>query len=311
VDTTTSPVSQYGTESGYIPPTERRLEASTGLDEFDTLTILRLLNEQDAVAVAAVALVLPEIAALVDDATSRVAAGGSIHYFGAGTSGRLAVLDAAELLPTFNLDEGVVTAHLAGGAAALLRSVEGSEDSDADGDTDASRLGAGDLAIGLTASGTTPYVRGALARARANGAATALISCNPGSPLAGLADRHILLDTGAEVITGSTRLKAGSAEKMALNGFSTALMVGLGRTWSNLMVSVVASNDKLRRRTVGILSAAADLSEEQSVAILESTGGDLRVALVSSLGSVTPGEARAALAESTFSVRGALRALAL
>ncbi|WP_394769829.1 N-acetylmuramic acid 6-phosphate etherase [Lacisediminihabitans sp.] len=289
-----------------LPPTEGRLEASTGLDDLATIDILRLLNREDAVAVAAVTEVLPQLASLVDLAAERIRAGGSIHYFGAGTSGRLGMLDAAELVPTFNLDDGVVTAHIAGGPPAMLSAVEDSEDSDADGRTDASGLGPHDLAIGLTASGTTPYVRGALVTARALGASTALISCNPGAPLAPLADSHIVLDTGAEVVTGSTRLKAGSAEKMALNGFSTALMVALGRTWSNLMVSVVATNAKLRGRTVGILVAATGLGEVESVALLAACGDDLRVAIVSSLGAAAPDVARAALEAADFSVRDAL-----
>jgi N-acetylmuramic acid 6-phosphate etherase len=296
-----------GTRPAALPPTEGRLEASTGLDDLATIDILRLLNREDAVAVAAVTEVLPLLASLVDVAAERIRAGGSIHYFGAGTSGRLGVLDAAELLPTFNLDDGVVTAHIAGGPPALLRAVEDSEDSDADGRTDASGLGPNDLAIGLTASGGTPYVRGALVAARALGAATALVSCNPTAPLAGLADTHVVLDTGAEVITGSTRLKAGTAEKMALNGFSTALMVALGRTWSNLMVSVVATNAKLRTRTVGILVTATGLGEKESLSLLADSGDDLRVALVSNLGSVAPAEARAALEAADYSVRDALR----
>lgn len=185
------------------------------------------------------------------------------------------MLDAAELLPTFNLDDGVVTAHIAGGPPAMLSAVEDSEDSDADGATDASGLGPKDLAIGLTASGTTPYVRGALMTARSVGAATAHVSCNPWAPLADLTDIHIVLDTGAEVITGSTRLKAATAEKMAFNGFSTALMVALGCTWSNLMVSVVATNAKLRARTVGILVTATGLGEAKCVALLAACGGQL------------------------------------
>ena len=292
---------------GALPPTEGRLEASTALDELDTIDILRLLNREDAVAAAAVAQVLPQLASLVEVSAARIRAGGSIHYFGAGTSGRLGMLDAAELLPTFNLGNGVVTAHIAGGPSAMLSAVEDSEDSDADGATDASGLGPNDLAIGLTASGTTPYVRGALITSRSVGAATALISCNPWAPLAGLADSHIVLDTGAEVITGSTRLKAGTAEKMAINGFSTALMVALGRTWSNLMVSVVATNAKLRARTVGILVTATGLGEAKSVALLAACGGDLRVALVSSLGEVAPAEALTSLEVANFSVRDALR----
>jgi N-acetylmuramic acid 6-phosphate etherase len=268
-----------GSEPTGLPPTERRNPASTGLSDLPALRILELMNDEDARAIAAVRPALPALAALAEDAAERIGRGGAVHYFGAGTSGRLGVLDAAELRPTFSLDPGIVTGHLAGGPGAMTEAVEGGEDSDADGEREASALGRDDLAIGIAASGTTPYVAGALRGARAAGAATALICNNPGTPLADLADHLVVLDTGPEVLTGSTRLKAGTAQKVALNGFSTTLMVLLGRTWSNLMVTMSATNAKLRLRAVRILVEASECTDDAARAALEQTGGDLRAAL--------------------------------
>jgi N-acetylmuramic acid 6-phosphate etherase len=292
-----------------LPVTERRLAQSMELDSMTVSEVLRLMNDQDRIAVDAVSDVVDELASLVETAVALLREGGTVHYFGAGTSGRLGALDAAELVPTFNLAPGVFTAHIAGGSEALVQSVENSEDSVDEGESAAAGLGVHDLAIGLAASGNTPYVGGALHRAHQNGARTALISCNPLASLAPLADQHIALRTGAEVVTGSTRLKAGTAQKMALNSFSTAVMVELGRTFSNLMVSVVATNDKLRDRTVRILAEATGLSRQQSVVVLEGAGGDLRVALASVLGDATPDAARAALGEANESVRHAVALL--
>lgn len=291
-----------------VPPTERRLPDSLELDALGTQGVLELLNAQDRKATDAVAAVLPQIATLVDVAAERVRRGGSVHYFGAGTSGRLAVLDAAELLPTFNLEPDVVVAHLAGDATALIRAVEDAEDSVENGRAAASTLTSDDVAIGLTASGSTPYVGGALAEAREGGAYTALVANNPAPQLAPLADLAIVVDTGAEVITGSTRLKAGTSQKLVLNGFSTALMVALGRTSSNLMVSVVATNEKLRRRTVRILMQATGLDEAASRTLLDAADGELKTAIVASLADIAPDRARALLTAADGSVRDALRA---
>ncbi len=293
----------------FLPATERRLEASLGLDTMATVELLRLLTTQDRIAVDAVDAAAPVIAELVEIATTRIRRGGTVHYFGAGTSGRLAVLDAAELLPTFNLEPGVIVAHIAGGERALVHSVEDAEDSVAEGRKAAAILGSDDVAIGLTASGNTPYVGGALEAAREAGAHTALVSCNSNASLSWLADTNILLETGAEVVTGSTRLKAGTAEKLLLNAFSTALMVATGRTWSNLMVSVVATNEKLRRRTVRILMQATHLDEAESRALLDETGGDLKAAIVASVAAVSVESARHTLASAHQSVRDALAIL--
>lgn len=293
----------------FVPATERRLEASLGLDAMSTVELLRLLSTQDRIAVDAVDAAVPVIAELVEIAAARILHGGAVHYFGAGTSGRLAVLDAAELLPTFNLEPDIVVAHIAGGDRALVHAVEDAEDSVTEGRQAAAGLGPNDVAIGLTASGNTPYVGGALTAAREAGAHTVLVSCNSEASLAGLADTIIVLETGAEVVTGSTRLKAGTAEKLMLNGFSTALMVAIGRTWSNLMVSIVATNEKLRRRTVRILMQATHLDEATSRALLDETGGDLKAAIVASVAAVSVDAARQALATARGSVRDALTLL--
>jgi N-acetylmuramic acid 6-phosphate etherase len=289
-----------------LPPTERRHGATADLDARTSLEVLQLMNAEDRVAVAAVEAILPRLADVVDLAAERFRRGGDIHYFGAGTSGRLGVLDAAELMPTFNLEAGRVVAHLAGGADALVHAVEDAEDSEQEGRRAAASLGPDDLAIGLAASGNTPYVGGALRAAREAGAATVLVSSNPDAALAPLADTHLLLDTGPEVLTGSTRLKAATAEKLVLNGFSTALMIAVGRTFSNLMVSVVATNEKLRHRTVRILREAASVDDAEARDLLERSGGDLKTAIVTALSGVSVDRARRLLAESDGAVREAL-----
>lgn len=249
---------------------------------------------------------LGPLAAIVDEAADRIRSGGRVHYFGAGSSGRIAILDAAELIPTFGLAAGTVIAHLAGGPGAMERPAEGAEDDPARGAADAAEVTAADLVIGLSASGRTPYVAGALAAAAAQGAFTALVTCNPGSPLRRSARAAVVADTGPEAIAGSTRLKATSALKLILNGFSTALMVRLGKTYSNLMVEITATNSKLRARTVRILMEASGASEADCAAALATADGDLRPALVALLGGVDVPDARRALAEGDGSVRGAL-----
>jgi N-acetylmuramic acid 6-phosphate etherase len=287
-------------------PTEQVNPATWAIDEAPTLRVVEMLNEEDARVPAAVAAVLPRLAALVDEAAARVAAGGRVHYFGAGTSGRLGVLDAAELLPTFGIDDDVVIAHQAGGPGALLRAVEDAEDAD-DGADALEAVKEGDLVVGLTASGRTPYVGAALRAARAVGAATALVTSNPDAELAPLATYLIAVDTGPEAIAGSTRLKAGTAQKMVLNTFSTALMVRLGHTYRNLMVDMQPTNAKLRGRAIELLRYATDAPESVCAAALDAFG-DLKSALVELLaddgvsGSARPDAAR------VRAVREALRA---
>ncbi len=290
-------------------PTEERHPGTRSIDTHTSLDILRALNAEDATVPAAVAAVLPELALLVDRAVGSLRAGGSVHYFGAGTSGRLAVLDAAELRPTFNAPEGLVVAHHAGGPAALLQAVENVEDDAELGRAEAGALRPGDVAIGLTASGRTPFVRGALERAREIGATTALVTANPHAELAALADHLLAAHTGPEALTGSTRLKAGTAQKLVLNSFSTALMIRLGRTWSNLMVDVVATNAKLRGRVVRILQEATGAGEDAARLALDAAGGELKPALLSMLADVDATTARDALEDHEGSVARALTAL--
>jgi N-acetylmuramic acid 6-phosphate etherase len=212
-------------------------------------------------------------------------------------------------VPTFGLEPDLVTAHLAGGEDAMERAVEGAEDDVASGAADAAVVSAADLVIGLSASGRTPYVAGALTASDARGAFTAVVTCNPGSPLRSLAQVAMVADTGPEAIAGSTRLKATSALKLILNSFSTALMVRLGKTYSNLMVEVSATNDKLRVRKVRILREASGADEIACEAALTQADGDLREALVALLAGVGAEQARQALGAAKGSVRAALAAL--
>jgi N-acetylmuramic acid 6-phosphate etherase len=291
-----------------VGPTEERLAASVDIDRLSTLEVLRLINDEDAKVAPAVAAALPNLALLVDEAVKRVRDGGHIHYFGAGTSGRMAVIDAVELLPTFNSPPDLVVAHHAGGAAALVTAVENVEDNLEMGAVEAAVLRDVDVAIGLTASGRTPFVRGALQVAREVGALTALITANPDAELAPLADHLLAADTGAEVLTGSTRLKAGTAQKLLLNTFSTALMIRLGRTWSNLMVDMLATNAKLRGRIVRILVQATGAAEPAARQALSDAGGELKPALMSLLAGVSAADARELLDTHGGSVAAALSA---
>lgn len=290
-------------------PTEERHPGTSEIDVASTLEILTLMNDADRTVADAVGAVLPELAELVDHAVAAIRAGGHVHYFGAGTSGRLAILDAAELLPTFNAPVGLFVAHHAGGSAALVSAVENVEDDVGLGCAEAATLTPHDIAIGLTASGRTPFVQGALVGARERGARTALVTANPGAELAAYADHLLAPETGPEVLTGSTRLKAGTAQKLILNAFSTAVMIRLGRTWSNLMVDVVATNAKLRGRVVRILQEASGANEIDARATLDAAGGELKPALLSLLAGVPLEEAVTALSVHGDSVAVALRAL--
>ncbi|GAA3753913.1 N-acetylmuramic acid 6-phosphate etherase [Spinactinospora alkalitolerans] len=288
-------------------PTEDRNSGTHDIDLLSTLEVLRQINAEDATVPRAVTAVLPELARAVDLGVAALSGGGRIHYFGAGTSGRLATVDAAELPPTFGVDGDRVVAHHAGGNDALNHAAEGIEDDHDLGRRDAAVLAEGDLAVGLTASGRTPYVAGALRRAHEIGARTVLVSANPRAALAGEADVHVGVDTGAEVIAGSTRMKAGTAHKLVLNAFSTAVMVRMGYTYSNLMVGVNATNAKLRGRVVTILVEATGLPEEACAEALAGADGDTRVALVCLLADVDAAAATEAVRAAGGSVRAALR----
>jgi N-acetylmuramic acid 6-phosphate etherase len=293
------------------PPTEKRNPRTPDIDVLPTMDVLRLLNAEDEIVPAAVGAVLGVLATVVDEAAARVRRGGRVHYFGAGSSGRIAVLDATELAPTFGLADGVVIPHLAGGPAAMTRAVEGAEDDEACGGQDAASVTEDDVVIGLSASGRTPYVAGALAEASVRGAFGVVVTCDPASPLRALAAVALVPETGPEAIAGSTRMKATTAMKLILNSFSTALMIRLGKTYSNLMVEVSASNSKLRGRKVRILREACGAAEAECEAALTAAGGELRLALVMLLGGVGPGDARAALDAGNGNVREALGALGI
>jgi N-acetylmuramic acid 6-phosphate etherase len=293
------------------PPTEERNPRTTDIDLLPTPAVLALLHAEDALVPAAVESALGTLAGVVDEAAERVGRGGRVHYFGAGSSGRIAMLDATELVPTFGLAPGVVTAHLAGGDDAMVRAVEGAEDDAASGAAAAAGVTAADLVIGLSASGRTPYVAGALTASARRGAFTAVVTCNPGSSLRSLARVAIVADTGPEAIAGSTRLKATSALKLILNSFSTALMVRLGKTYSNLMAEVSATNDKLRVRRVRILREASGADEAACEAALTQADGDLPTALVTLLAGVRAEQARRALDATDGTVRAALTALGI
>ena len=291
-------------------PTEARNPRTVDIDRLPTPDLLRLLNAEDALVPAAVRAVLPQLADAVDLTVAALAAGGRLHYVGAGTSGRIAMLDAAELRPTFGLEPGRVVAHLAGGPQAVSSAGEGAEDAEAAGAAAVAGVGGTDVVIGLTASGRTPYVAGALRAARAAGAATVLVSAHPGAPLARLADVHVGVDTGPEAIAGSTRLKAGTAQKLVLNALSTAAMIRLGRTYSNLMTDMLAVNGKLRSRQLRMLAQATGAGLDACADALARAGGESKVALLVLLAPVTVEQARQALDGTSGLVRAALQAVA-
>ncbi|MFE0459645.1 N-acetylmuramic acid 6-phosphate etherase [Kitasatospora sp. NPDC058965] len=292
-----------------LPPTEARHPLSTALDDLDTLPLLELINDQDATVPGAVRAALPQLAALVEAGLAALRGGGRVHYYGAGAGGRIALGDALELGPTYGVGPEAVLAHLAGGPAAATGAVEAAEDGAPD-PVDPDRPVAGDLVIGVTASGRTPYVARALADARAAGAVTALLSGDPAAAAAVHADLHVVLATGPEVVTGSTRMKAGTAQKLALNAFSTALMVRSGRTWSNLMVAASARNGKLRARAVRTLVTACGVTTERATACLDACGDETATALVVLTTGAAPARARAALAAHGGRPFAAVRALA-
>jgi N-acetylmuramic acid 6-phosphate etherase len=281
--------------------TEDRNPRTTDIDRWPADRVVDALFAEDAMAVEAARAAGPALAKAVDLALPRLAAGGRVHYFGAGASGRLAVLDATETTPTFGVPQGLFTAHFPGGAAAFVDSGLDFEDARAAGHDDAAAVG-GDIAVGITASGATRYVAGALTRCREAGALTVLVTSTVDPVVT--ADVVVVADTGPEAVTGSTRLKAGTATKVLLNAFSTALMIRSGRTYSNLMVNVVATNEKLVGRAARIVAMATGLSVDESSAVLARAGGDVPLALVHALSGRPLDDCRTAL--TTGSVRAAL-----
>lgn len=294
--------------SSRIAPTEQQNPRTVDIDTVDTRRALDLLLNEDAVAIQAARGAADQLARVVDEAHSRLRLGGAVHYFGAGASGRLAVLDATEITPTFGAPRELFTAHFPGGSAAVADSSLDHEDAEAMGATDAVTLDNTSVAIGVTASGSTPYVAGALRAARRVGALSVLITCNPDAQLRELADISVVADTGPEALTGSTRLKAGTATKVILNSFSTALMIKSGRTYRNLMVGLVASNAKLRERSVRLLADATGESAATCRDVLAEADAQVPEALVRLLAGCSLRQARDAFREHE-SVRRAVAAL--
>ncbi|MFG3148881.1 N-acetylmuramic acid 6-phosphate etherase [Streptomyces sp. NPDC048243] len=280
----------------------------SGIDRLPTLEIARLMNGEDATVPTAVAAQLPLIAAAIDGIAERMARGGRLVYAGAGTAGRLGVLDASECPPTFNTDPTRVVGLIAGGPTALSTSVEGAEDSKelAAADLDALALTADDTVVGVSASGRTPYAVGAVEHARSHGALTVGLSCNAHSPLAAAADHGIEVVVGPELLTGSTRLKSGTAQKLVLNMLSTITMIRLGKTYGNLMVDVRASNEKLRARSRRIVALATGASDEEIEQALAATDGEVKNAILTILGAVDGPTAARLLEESQGHLRAAL-----
>ena len=262
--------------------TAERNERTGNIDELSTIDMIRLINDEDKKVALAVEREAERIAAAVDVIAGQLKAGGRLIYCGCGTSGRLGVLDAVECPPTYSTDPDMVVGLIAGGYDAMFRAVEGAEDDRARGEKDLRdiRFGREDVLVGIAASGRTPYVLGAMAYARSLGAPVISVTCCPGSPVTEAADIAIAPAPGPEVVTGSTRMKSGTAQKMVLNMLSTGAMIKLGKVYGNLMVDVKPSNEKLVQRCKAIVSEAASVSMETAEATLEQCGWRPKTAIV-------------------------------
>ncbi|MFF4144980.1 N-acetylmuramic acid 6-phosphate etherase [Streptomyces sp. NPDC001698] len=278
------------------------------IDRLPTLEIARLMNAEDSAVPAAVAERLPQIAAAIDAVAERMARGGRLVYAGAGTAGRLGVLDASECPPTFNTRPSQVVGLIAGGPPAMVTSVEGAEDSKelAAEALDALGLTPDDTVVGVSASGRTPYAIGAVEHARALGALTIGLSCNADSALAAAAEHGIEVVVGPELLTGSTRLKAGTAQKLVLNMLSTITMIRLGKTYGNLMVDVRASNDKLRARSRRIVALATGAADDEIERALTAADGEVKTAILTLLADTDAPTATRLLKQSDGHLRTAL-----
>lgn len=288
--------------------TEQSNQRSSRLDQLDTLELVALFADEDRRPQEAVAAATPDLAQAVDAVSERLRAGGRLFYLGAGTSGRLGVLDAAECPPTFCSDPEQVQGVLAGGSAALLRSSEGLEDLEDAGRTDLDARGfcSKDCLVGIAAGGTTPYVRGGLAFAKSIGALAIAMACVPTEQAPLPCDIDIRLLTGPELLTGSTRMKAGTATKLALNTLSTAVMVKLGKVYGNRMVDVAASNSKLVDRSLRILRDLAGVERERGLTLLEDAGGSVKLALLMAAADLSVDRACALLQQHDQQLRSAL-----
>lgn len=291
-----------------ISITERDNERTANIDKASTLDAVRLINDEDKLVAAAVEKVLPEVAAAVDKIVERLQNGGRLFYVGTGTSGRLGVLDASEIPPTYGVSYDLVQGVIAGGYDALHKASEASEDNKDAGaeDLKARGLSKKDAVIGLAASGRTPYTIGAVEYARELGCFTACITCVPDSPITKAVDIAIVPVVGPEAITGSTRMKSGTAQKMVLNMISTVTMIRLGYVHGNRMTNLKPSNEKLKERSLRILMAETGLNEATAGELFEAAGEDLRVALVMAKAAFSREDAEKALNKSNYVVEKAL-----
>lgn len=279
------------------------------IDFLSTSELLKLMNENDQSVSAAVAKVLPHIEHAILEITKRMSQGGRLIYVGAGTSGRLGVLDASECIPTFSIPDGVVIGLIAGGDAALRKGIEGAEDVREASVAELKDLKLSDLdtVVGIAASGRTPYAIGAMEYAQSIGALSVALTCNPNSEMSKYADVAIEVDTGPEILAGSTRMKAGTAQKLVLNMLSTVTMINLGKTFGNLMVDLQVTNVKLRDRAIRIIQAATSVEAKEAEAALMAADNQVKVAIVMLLLQVTPDQARASLAAANSRVREAVK----
>lgn len=273
-----------------------RLEASLDIDRLSTIDVVRIIQEQDALVAGAVAAQADRIALAIDQIVERLRNGGRLFYAGAGTSGRIAMLDASEIPPTYGVDPSLVQVIMAGGERAFFSAVEGAEDDDGAAiDAVTALVTADDALVGIAASGTTPFTVAAVRRANLTGALTVAVTAVRNSPLARHADVAIVVETGPEVIMGSSRMKSGTAQKLVLNQLSTGVMVRMGRVWSNLMIDMPATNEKLRARAVTMVELAAGVPRPAAAQAMRESGGSVRVAAVMAKRRIGASEARALL----------------
>jgi N-acetylmuramic acid 6-phosphate etherase len=288
--------------------TEESNPESERLDAMSPLEIVRLMNRQDHLVVDAVEAMQEVIARCIERITERLSHGGRLVYTGAGTSGRLGVLDASECPPTFRTDPAMVVGVIAGGRDALTRAIEGAEDSPEQGAADLEELkvGATDVVVGIATSGRTPYVLGSLQWARNKGACTIGIACNRASPMEPLVDEMVVLDVGPEILSGSTRLKSGTATKMVLNMFTTATMVQLGKTFGHWMVDLKPSNQKLRARSIRMIQLLGEVDATKAEDLLDRCDGEVKTAIVAARANLSPETARRRLMDSGGHLRRAI-----
>lgn len=278
--------------------TQDRLDASLDIDRRPTVDIVRIIQEQDAIVPRAVAAEAEQIAHAIDQIVERMSHGGRMFYVGAGTSGRIAMLDASEVPPTYGVGPDLVQVIMAGGERAFHQAVEGAEDDEETAVEDINRkVTADDAVVGVAASGTTPYTVAAIRRANMLGALTVGITSTPNTPLAAEADIAIVAVSGPEVVMGSTRMKSGTAQKLILNTISTGVMIRLGRVYSNLMIEMPATNEKLRNRAVRMVELAAGVARPVAVLAMREAGGSVKIASVIAKKGVTADRARALLSE--------------